>query len=195
VVFSSYGLSGPAAFCTSWAMVLANNTTASPPIAAKAASLALSMRRGLPPAVMYRNPAHARNSAAAARPTFVAASSSISNSWIIGCGLLIDSAFGRLASARRTSRCRAVHATATVKMGTPEAAEDRLDGHQLTFGRRVDLQAAPNVNADVGDPVVRIGVCNRWAKNATIGIDRGTADWLRYDARLAARNTYGALSS
>jgi len=77
-------------------------------------------------------------------------------------------------------------------MGTPEAAEDRLDGHQLTFGRRVDLQAAPNVNADVGDPVVRIGVCNRWAKNATIGIDRGTGDWLRDDARVAGPNTYGS---
>ena len=36
------------------------------------------------------------------------------------------------------------------------------------------------------------GVCNRWAKNAPIGIDRGTADWLRDDARLAAPNTYGA---
>jgi hypothetical protein len=35
------------------------------------------------------------------------------------------------------------------------------------------------------------GVCNRWAKNAIIGIDRGTADWLRDDARLAAPNTYG----
>src|SRR3981081_1585012 len=36
------------------------------------------------------------------------------------------------------------------------------------------------------------GVCNRWAKNATIGIDRGTADWLRDDGRLAAPNTYGS---
>ena len=33
------------------------------------------------------------------------------------------------------------------------------------------------------------GVCNRWAKNATIGIDRGTADWLRDDARLGERGT------
>src|SRR6266699_876359 len=29
------------------------------------------------------------------------------------------------------------------------------------------------------------GVCNRWAKNTTIGIDRGTADWSRHDARLS----------
>src|SRR6266851_3440011 len=36
------------------------------------------------------------------------------------------------------------------------------------------------------------GVCNRWAKNATIGIDRGTSDWVRDDARLAAPNTYGS---
>src|SRR5206468_1215291 len=35
-------------------------------------------------------------------------------------------------------------------------------------------------------------VCNRWAKTATIGIDRGTADWLRHDARLTAPNTYGS---
>src|SRR5437867_1997157 len=33
------------------------------------------------------------------------------------------------------------------------------------------------------------GVCNRWAKNAPIGIDRGTADWLRDDARLGERRT------
>src|SRR5258708_36339156 len=39
---------------------------------------------------------------------------------------------------------------------------------------------------------VRFGVCNRRAKNATIGIDRGTADWVRNDARLAAPNTYGS---
>src|SRR6266567_996008 len=37
-----------------------------------------------------------------------------------------------------------------------------------------------------------VGVCNRWAKNATVGIDRGTADWVRDDARLAAPNTYGS---
>jgi hypothetical protein len=42
-------------------------------------------------------------------------------------------------------------------------------------------------------PNLPLGVCNRWAKNATIGIDRGTADWLRDDARLAAPNTYGFL--
>ena len=37
-----------------------------------------------------------------------------------------------------------------------------------------------------------LDVCNSWAKNAAIGIDRGTADWLRDDARLAAPNTYGS---
>jgi len=41
-------------------------------------------------------------------------------------------------------------------------------------------------------PNLPLGVCNRWAKNATIGIDRGTPDWLRDDARLAAPNTYGS---
>src|SRR5216683_1143884 len=171
-------------------MVCANKTTANPPIAAKAASLALSMRRGLPPAVMYRKPAQARNSAAAASPTFVAASSSVSNSRIIGCGLLIESPFGLECGVHRS---RAPDPTTAVKVGAPEAAENGLDGDGLAFGRRVDLQTAADVDADVGNPVARIGVCNRWAKNATIGIDRGTPDWLRDDARLAAPNTYGSL--
>src|SRR6185312_6941681 len=61
------------------AMVCASSTTARPPTAANAASLAHSIRRGLPLAVMYRKPAQARNSAAAARPTLVAASSSAPN--------------------------------------------------------------------------------------------------------------------
>src|SRR5258708_718663 len=44
----------------------------------------------------------------------------------------------------------------------------------------------------IGSPCMYIGVCNRWAKNTTTGIDGGTADWLRDDGRLAARNTYGS---
>src|SRR5207302_120677 len=161
------------AFWTSSAMVCANKTTASPPIAAKAASLALSMRRGLPPAVMYRKPAQARKSAAAASPTFVAASSSVSKRRMIGCGLLIESPFGLECE---TSGSRGVLSTATIKVSAPETAEDGLNGDHLALGRRVDLQPATDVNADVGDPVVGIGVCNRWAKNATIGIDRSTTD-------------------
>src|SRR5712691_419304 len=135
-------------------MVCANKTTANPPIAAKAASLALSMRRGLPPAVMYRKPAQARNSAAAASPTFVAASSSVSKSRMIGCGLLIGSPFALKSGGSRS--CGA-HSTATIKVGAPEAAEDGLNGDHLALGWRVDLQAAADVNADVGDPVVRVG--------------------------------------
>src|SRR6266571_2336188 len=130
-------------------MVCANKTTASPPMAAKAASLALSMRRGLPPAVMYRKPAQARNSAAAASPTFVAASSSVSKSRMIGCGLLIESPFGLECD---TARSRVVHSAATIKVSGPEAAEDGLNGDHLAFGRRVDLQATTDVNADMGDP-------------------------------------------
>src|SRR5579859_10898 len=127
-----YGAGEPGiAFCTSWATVCASRTTANPPIAAKAASLALSIRRGLPPAVMYRKPAQAKKSAAAASPTFVAASRSVSNSRMIGCGLLIECPFG-LADDRRHSR--AVDAPAAVEVGAPEAAEDRLDRDHLTFG-------------------------------------------------------------
>src|SRR5206468_3870007 len=61
-------------------IALASSTTARPPTAANAASLALSMRLGLPLAVMYRNPAQARNTAAAAMATVLAASSSVLNS-------------------------------------------------------------------------------------------------------------------
>ena len=77
-------------------------------------------------------------------------------------------------------------------MSTPEAAEYGLDGYDLALGWSVDLQPAANVDADVRNPVVWVGVCNRWAKNATVGIDRGTADWLRDEARLAAPNTYSS---
>src|SRR5438067_12171507 len=77
------------ALLTSWAIVCASRTMASPPMAAKAASLALSIRRGLPLAVMYRNPAHARNNAAAARPTLVAASSKAVKTWVIADGSLM----------------------------------------------------------------------------------------------------------
>src|SRR5579859_5532270 len=130
-----YGWPGMA-FWTSCAMVCASKTTASPPIAANAASLALSMRRGLPPAVMYKKPAQARNSAAAARPTLVAASSSVLNISTTDCGLLIECPFGlKLAEP---GSCGAYPAAAR-EVVAPEAAENRLDGDHLTFGWRVDL--------------------------------------------------------
>src|SRR5207302_10845101 len=112
------------AFWTSSAMVCANNTTASPPIAAKAASLALSMRRGLPPAVMYRKPAQARNSAAAARPTRVAASSSVSNNLTMSVGLLIVSPFGL---EWETGGSGGADTPAADEVSAPEAGEHRLD--------------------------------------------------------------------
>src|SRR5256885_472694 len=105
-------------------------------MAAKAASLALSMRRGLPPAVMYKNPAQARKSAAAARPTFMATSSSASNSVMIGWGLVIESPFGFECG---TSRSSPAHPADTVEVGAPEAAEHRLNGNHLAFCGRIDL--------------------------------------------------------
>src|ERR1051326_3648541 len=105
-------------------MVCASSTTARPPMAAKAASLALSIRRGLPPAVMYRKPAQAKNSAAAAMPTFVAASSSVLNNWMMVSGLVIECPFeleyGVVAS-------RVAYPAGARVMGTPEAAENGLD--------------------------------------------------------------------
>src|SRR5438132_8972240 len=83
------------AFCTSVAMVCASSTMARPAIAAKAASLALSIRRGLPPAVMYRKPAQARNTAAAPRPTCEAMLSRWSNKMMIGCGSFIVAPIGQ----------------------------------------------------------------------------------------------------
>ena len=82
--------------------------------------------------------------------------------------------------------------TAGDEVGAPETTENGLDGDHLPFSWRVDLLAIADIDPDVRNPVVRIGVRNRWAKNATIGIDRGTADWLRDDGRLAASNTYGS---
>ena len=83
-------------------------------------------------------------------------------------------------------------ATAAREMRTPEAAEHRLNRDRLAFGRRADLQPVADIDTNMRNPGVRIGVCNRWAKNAAIGIDRGTADGVRDDARLAAPNTYGS---
>src|SRR5258708_30210796 len=80
---------------------------------------------------------------------------------------------------------------------------DRIDQRGRRFnltgcGRR--MSASPGAARDSAAFVPLVlqircfGVCNRWAKNATVGIDRGTADWVRYDARLTAPNTYGACS-
>jgi hypothetical protein len=50
----------------------------------------------------------------------------------------------------------------------------------------------PRLSSLLVDSGNQLGVCNRWAKNATIGIDRGTPYWLRDDARLDAPNTHGS---
>ena len=50
------------------------------------------------------------------------------------------------------------HTTATGEVRAPEAAEDWLNGDDLALGRRVDLLAIADIDADVGDPVVGIGV-------------------------------------
>ena len=56
--------------------------------------------------------------------------------------------------------------TATDEMAAPETSKNRLNGDNLTFGRRIDLESIADVNADVGHPVVRIGVCSAVAKTS-----------------------------
>ena len=56
--------------------------------------------------------------------------------------------------------------TSTNEMVAPETGENWLNGDNLTFGRRIDLESIADVNADVGHPVVRIGVCSAVAKTS-----------------------------
>src|SRR5205814_1377817 len=132
-------------------------TMASPPTAANAASLAVSMRLGLPLAVMYRKPAQARKSAAAARPIFVASSSSVLKSWVMELIPAMLSPFEvvkqELGSASATSR-----AAAADEVIAPEPGEHRLNRDHLAFCGRIDLLAIADVNADMCDPIVRIGI-------------------------------------
>src|SRR5215471_9237016 len=128
-------------------------------MAAKAASLALSIRRGLPLAVMYRNPAHARNSAAAARPTFVAASRSVSKT----CVICVGSAMLRLSFVQAVIRDglsgrTCVRAASAKKVCAPETGEDGRDGDGLAFSGCIDLHAISDVDANVRDEIAGVGV-------------------------------------
>src|SRR5437016_6165301 len=112
-------------------MVRASSTMARPPTAANAASFAVSIRLGLPPAVMYIKPAQARNSPAAASPILVAAVVSLSNR------LLISVVLATLAPFNPTAR---------YKVRAPEAGEHRLNRDHLSFGRCIDLLAVADVD-------------------------------------------------
>src|SRR5437763_10055721 len=143
------------AFWTRLAMACARSTIARPPSAANAASLAVSMRRGLPLAVMYRKPAQARNSADAVSPTWVATCNNRLKRSMMACGLLIETPFGLGTKAWRSWT---QNPTTGGEVGSPEPAEDRLNGDDLALSGRVDLLPATDVDADVRNPVARIGV-------------------------------------
>src|SRR5262249_28529143 len=96
----------PIAFCTRSAITFANRTPAKPPTAANAASLAVSMRRGLPPAVMYRKPAQARNRPAAAMPMVRARSVSLVNSETISGALIETNSVDEVRASVRRGRGR-----------------------------------------------------------------------------------------
>src|ERR1700682_3331321 len=74
---------------------------------------------------------------------------------MIDSGLLMRTPFG-LEEGRRPPG--AARAAGPRVVGAPEAAEHWLDGDDLPLGRRVDLLAVPDVDADMRNPVAGVGV-------------------------------------
>src|SRR5215216_4816652 len=61
----------------------------------------------------------------------------------------------------RSRNCTCLRAMNTARadvVGAPEAGEDRLNRDDLAGGRRIDLPSTAGVDADVGDPVIGIGI-------------------------------------
>src|SRR5207302_3433679 len=96
------------------------------------------IRRGLPPAVMYRKPAQARNSADVARPTWVATLSRPQNNSVIAT-VFID--VPPRVDVLAAQSC-ASWPSAADEVLTPKTAEDALNRNHLARGRGVDLLSA-----------------------------------------------------